>query len=281
MHDHLMRDSYGGLATRRGSHGPRANAPDPSEWHDAWRRGTEQARRRTPEVRLDVAYGPREGERFDLYLPTHRAEGLPFAAFVHGIDWQAVPRGASGFPAKAAHRCGAAFVTIGFGESSAVDLPAQAERVCRAWRFLVENARHFGLDPRRGHLIGHGYGAQLAALAAFDSASAPPASTVLLSGVYDLEPVRLAERNRQLGATPRAAAALSPIRNVRAIRSKVLVAWGEAEPDEARAQSRRFARACEVGGLDTLQRELPGRGELDSSLELTDPHSPVLATLRG
>ena len=37
----------------------------------------------------------------------------------------------------------------------------------------------------------------------------------------------------------------------------------------------------DLRGLDVRERELPGRDHLDSSLELADPHSQVLATLRS
>ncbi len=278
---HLLPGAYASLATSGAQRVREQPAPDADWWLDAWRRGTEQARRRTREVRLDISYGARESERFDLYLPTDRVGSLPFAAFVHGAGWRPVPRDAAGFAAKAVHRHGAAFIAIGFGTVPEVDLPAQAEQVRRAWRFLVDNAERFGLDPARGHLLGHGTGAHLAALAAFDAGSPAPASTILLSGIYDLEPARLAARNRQLGVGPETAARLSPVRSIHRIGSRVVVAWGEHEPDESRRQAQRFARSCAASGLEVTQGELAGRGPLASSLELADPHSEVLAPLRA
>jgi len=254
---------------------------DPSPWFDVWRRGTEQARRRTAEVRVDIAYGNRESERFDLYLPNHQPRRLPFAAFVHGGEWRRAMRADSGYPAKAIHRLGAAFVVIGFDTVPSVDLAGQVDQVRRAWRYLVENAARFGLDPTRGHLLGHASGAHLAALAAFDPQGVPPASAVLLSGVYDLEPVRVSAENEDLRLSPETAARLSPIRCISGAGPTVLVAWGAAEPVESHRQSEAFVRACKLRGLRTIHGALPGRGHFDTSLELTNPHSRVLATLRA
>ena len=258
-----------------------SRAPDTAIYLDAWREGTDLARRRTAEVRVDISYGNHESERFDLYLPVHRAKNLPFAAFVHCSEWRQVMRSAAGFPAKAIHRQGAAFVAIGFDAVPEVDLSAQVDQVRRAWRYLMANAGYFGLDASRGHLLGHGAGAHLAALAAFDPRGPPPASAVLLSGLYDLEPVRLAAAYGYLGLDPETAALLSPIRCIPGAGPAVIVAWGEREPEEVRRQSEDFARACKARGLRVVQGELPGRNHFETSLELTNPHSEVFATLRG
>lgn len=254
---------------------------DPSPWLDVWRKGTEQARRRSAEVRVDIGYGNREGERFDLYLPNHRPRQLPFAAFVHGGEWRRSMRADSGFPAKAFHRQGAAFVVIGFDPVPETDLPGQVDQVRRAWRYLVENASRFGLDPTRGHLVGHSSGAHLAALAALDPQGFPPVSAVLLSGVYDLEQVRRSAPKNYLGLDLETATRLSPIRCISRGGPTVLVAWGDGESEALRRQSQDFAHACKMRGLRTIQGELRGRSHFDTSLELADPHSQVHTTLRS
>ena len=254
--------------------------PEPSAWLEVWRKASEQARRRTPEVRMDMTYGKGPGERLDLYLPGHRPRKLPFAAFVPGVGWRGTARADSAFPARAIHHHGAALVVIGFDPLPAVDLARQVDQVGRAWRFLVNNADRLGLDAIRGHLMGHGSGAHLAALAAFDPQAPPAASAVLLSGVYDLTPGRLSRLREQLGLDLEEALRFSPMRCLSHEGPAVVVTWGDAEPEELRRQSESFARACKARGLRVIQGALPGRGHFDLSLELANPHSPVLATLR-
>ena len=135
----------------------------------------------------------------------------------------------SGFPAKAIHNQGAAFVALGFDAVPTVDLDGQVDQVRRAWRYLVDNAAHFGLDPARGHLLGHGSGAHLAALVAFDPQAPTPVTAVLLSGVYDPEPLRRCARHQHLGLAADIAARLSPIRCIPARQPRVTVVWGALE----------------------------------------------------
>ena len=71
MHHHHLSDILRGVAGLPGA------VDDDAHWHDAWRRGTEQARRRTAEVRIDLSYGRRGGESLDLYQPGHRLDRRP------------------------------------------------------------------------------------------------------------------------------------------------------------------------------------------------------------
>jgi len=255
----------------------RPQEPDPQWWLDAWRAGTEQARRRTAEVRLDISYGARESDRLDLYQPGHRVGQRPFAAFVHGGAGRWAMRDEAGFPAKAVHRRGAVFIAIGFDTAPGVALATRVDQVCRAWRYLGDNAERLGLDPARGHLLGHGPGAYLAARAAFDPRSRPPVSAVLLSGRYEAG----APWDQQPDAAAEAAAPLGAERYVRRLATAIVVAWGEREHDASCSESLSFARACRARVLDVTQGVLPGRGHLATSLELADPHSRVLASIRS
>lgn len=256
---------------------------DPAPWHESWRDGSEQARRRRGiEVRTEIAYGSRANERFDLYRPEGNTRVLPFAAFVHGGAWRRPMRADAGFPALSIVRLGFAFVAIGVDGAPEVDVAGQADQVRRAWRHLLENADRLAIDPARGHLLGHCSGAHLAALAAFDTdAPGQPVSTVLLSGIYDLEPVRLCTASEVLGLDRETSDRLSPIRMVRPGGPSMVIAWGDRELDEFRRQSQDFAAACRSRGLSVLQQELHGYNHFDTSLELANAHSPLLKPLRG
>jgi len=254
--------------------------PDPSPWFQAWREGSDRARWRTPELRADVSYGNSEHERVDLYLPNHHPRALPFAAFVHGNTWSQATRSDAGYPAPAVHGNGAVLVVVGY--DPAADLATRADQVSRAWAFLVTQGAQFGLDPARGHLLGHAGGALLAALAAFDpNAPAPPASAVLLSGVYALEPLRLSAYGERLGLDAQSAARLSPIHRISRNGPDLAVAWGDAELDAWRRQSSDFVRIARARGLRTRYAELPGRNHYDTSFELANRHSELLAALRS
>ena len=54
----------------------------------------------------------------------------------------------------------------------------------------VDNATDLGVDARRVVLVGHSVGAQLAAMCLVSQDPVPAAGAVLLSGLYELEPLR-------------------------------------------------------------------------------------------
>jgi arylformamidase len=66
-----------------------AYVPGGETWFDTWADAADQFRRLETSVgraRLNVAYGPGEREKFDLFLPAGRAKGL--VVFVHGGYWR-------------------------------------------------------------------------------------------------------------------------------------------------------------------------------------------------
>jgi len=256
---------------------------DPAPWYETWRGGSEQARRRRGiEVRTEIAYGSGKSERFDLYQPEGNTRVLPFVAFAHSVAWRGSVSADAGFPALGLVRRGFAFLAIGFDGVPNVNIAGQAEQVRRAWRYVVDNAARLRIDPNRGHLMGHSSGAHLAALTAFDpNTPCSPVSTVLLSGIYDLEPVRLSDYNQYLGLDRDAVAELSPLRRIPKTGPSLAIAWGDHERDEYRRQSQDFAAACRSRGLAVRQHELPRCNHFDTSLELANPHSPLLKAMRA
>jgi arylformamidase len=99
----------------------------------------------------------------------------------------------------------------------------------------------------RLHLVGHSSGAHLAAALCVDPRSAPMiASALLLSGVYELEPVRRSARRQYLSIDDEACASLSPLRHAARLRMPVTVAVGADESPEFRRQAHAFAQAADA-----------------------------------
>jgi len=88
-------------------------------------------------------------------------------------------------------------------------------------------------------LCGHSSGAHLAACALTRLSFVRKA--LVVSGVYDLHPVRLSARNEYVRLDERLELEYSPIRHVERIRCPMTVAWGEKECAEFYRQSQEFA----------------------------------------
>jgi arylformamidase len=224
----------------------------------------------------DVPYGPGPRHRIDLALPEAPA-GAPVHVFLHGGAWRALSRGESLFPALALVPAGAAVAAPGFDLATAVPLAEMVAQCRQAVAAVARGVAERGGDPRRIQLCGHSSGAHLAGMvAATDwSAFGLPGDTVrsvlLVSGLYDLEPVRLSYRNEMLGLDDAAARALSPLHRRPRPGLPVVVAWAEGDTDEFRRQGADLAATWARWGADVEALPIAGRNHYDVVLDLADP----------
>lgn len=175
-------------------------------------------------------YGESEVEQLDLYGPRHEK----LLVFVHGGAWKRQRRRDQAFAAEPFLRAGAGYVAIGFGLLPSITLPEMAAQVVRALDFIQSS-----FAPGRLVLVGHSSGAHLSACAL---TRLPYISAALLvSGCYDLLPVRLSARNEYVRLDERLEDEYSPIRHAARIRCPVTVAWAEKEGEDFTRQSREFA----------------------------------------
>ena len=108
------------------------------------------------------------------------------------------------------------------------------------------DASRFRIDAKRIFLLGNSSGGHLAGML-MGAGEAPLArGALLVSGIYDLEPVRLSSRNEYLQLDP--ATARSPSERMPSGGRPLIVGWGEGELDEFQRQSREFAAAWSESG---------------------------------
>jgi len=220
---------------------------------------------RSDEVRARIgepetlSYGCTPAEALDLYGP--RKEKI--VAYVHGGAWKRMGKRPNAFPAETFINAGATYVAIGFGLLPAITLTEQVAQVVRALGYLQKELR-----PKKLVLIGHSSGAHLSACAL--ARTDVPKSALLVSGVYDLLPVRLSVRNEYVRLDARLEKVYSPIRQVNRIKCPVTVAWGEKEGAEFLRQSKEFT--VKLGASSLVGR---GLNHFEFIETLADPRSPL------
>ncbi|HKA72317.1 MAG TPA: alpha/beta hydrolase, partial [Xanthobacteraceae bacterium] len=160
------------------------------------------------------------------------------------------------FAAEMFVRAGAHFAVldyIGIDEAGG-DLMVLADQVRRGLAWVARNAKTFGGDPGRVHVIGHSSGAHLAAVLlttdwrGFDLAQNVIAGAVCCSGMYDLEPVRLSKRSTYVRFTDLSEQELSPARHLDRLVAPLTLLYGSHETPEFERQSRDFAAAAKAAG---------------------------------
>ena len=141
----------------------------------------------------------------------------------------------SAFAAPEIVAAGYTYVALGFRALPAVTLEDMVSQVRRGIEWVHANL------SREIVLCGHSSGAHLSSCVLTQTDLVQRA--ILVSGIYDLAPVRLSSRNGYARIDERLEREYSPLRHVARIHCPVAVAWGEKESAEFVRQSREFAAA--------------------------------------
>lgn len=205
---------------------------------------------------LRVPYGPSAVQVMHVYR-TPRANA-PVHVFIHGGAWSITDARDYVFLAEVFTRAGVHFVVPDFASLNDIDgdLVALVAQVDSALAWVAANANSFGGNARRIHLSGHSSGAHLLAAALTGDAAASRvshkarfASALLLSGIYDLEPVALSNRNSYVRLTdPAVVDALSPLRHAGKFPCPVVVGHGSLDTPEYVRQSQAFVNELQKNG---------------------------------
>ncbi len=235
-----------------------------------------RARAATP-VQLNLQYGRGATQRLDLFVPpakTSSAEPPPLLVFIHGGYWQELSKDDSSFAATDCVAQGIAYAALDYTLAPRASV-AQIVAECRnALNWLHGNAQRLGFDSQRIVIAGSSAGAHLAAMTALPSAGVEHVrAAVLVSGIYELEPLIGTSINAALGLTSEAARELSPaLRDVSGFPPSI-VCWGEVETAEFKRQSRDFAAQLDAAGTACQVFEVPRRNHFDIILDLADPQT--------
>ena len=226
-----------------------------------------------------LSYGPRPKQKIDLFPGSPDNAGL--VVFFHGGSWSSQEKEQFHYIAESMVTDGFAYAAVGFDHVPEVTLGQQVEQAIAAIEFLARNPQ--GYSGQAIYVVGHATGAHLAAMAVTTNwpkrlgvDTCPIKGGMLISGIYDLEPVRLSKRNEYLQLAVAQAADLSPIQRVREHPCPLVIGWGADELDEFKRQSQSFADAWRRSGGRCNAFELPGSNHMDMSLELGDPDGPLL-----
>ena len=201
-----------------------------------------------------VAYGPAEIEKIDIYR-TQRADA-PTLIFIHGGVWSTGSASGHTHLAEMFIKAGAHFIAVDFSsvDDTGGDLATLVDQCRRAVAFIHRNAASFGGSADRIYLSGHSSGAHLAGcvlITEWAKQGLPPdiiKGALLLSGMYDLKPVRLSKRSTFVKFTDESEGALSAQRHLDRFRTPAILAYGTLETPEFQRQSRDFASAATAAG---------------------------------
>ncbi|MBJ3775842.1 alpha/beta hydrolase [Acuticoccus mangrovi] len=262
----------------------RNTVPDFTIYVDEYRARTDAAKA-AGTAHLDVAYGSAEMEVCDIY-PVPGEAKAPVFVYIHGGYWRAMTKDESGFMAPQFAAAGIATVALSYSLAPAVTLETIVEECRRAIAFLYREGAGYGLDPERIVVAGSSAGGHLTGVTItgdWQAGEGVPADVVKaampMSGLMDLEPIRLCHVNDWLGLDAARAAAMSPLSLIDAgpAEPPILTVVGGDETAEFRRQTHDFAAAWRDAGRSGRSMEVPGRNHFDTVLEFTKPDSDLFA----
>lgn len=198
----------------------------------------------------DIAYGPHERHRFNLFRPAG-SEPAPCLLFVHDGGFVMGDKGGPGAPfynniGAWAQQQGLVCAAMNYRLAPEVRWPAGREDVIAMLLHLSGHAAEYGIDPQRIFLMGHSAGATHVAdvVAAPAAAEDKFAGAIMSSGFYDLSiAVRDPFKPQYYGAGLEDWSPMSPLRGLLASPAPCLFALCELDMAECHDQAKALVDA--------------------------------------
>ena len=258
----------------------RARVPDHGDHIRRWAQESTRVRERLPAY-LDVPYGDHPRQMFDIFPAT--AAPAPALVYIHGGYWHMLDKSSFSFPAPTVTEAGVTFVAVGYPLAPEFGVDDIVESLRQALVWLWRNGADYGIDRDALSVAGHSAGGHLTAMMMVtdwaqrdvDIPEYLVQAGTAISGVYDLEPIRLSYLNDVLGLDEETAKRNSPIYGLATASGTLNFAVGGRESDEFRRQQVDLHGRWSVEGLPGKALELPDRDHFSILDGLVDPDSAL------
>ena len=238
-----------------------------------WEQRSAQLRAERP-CRLDLRYGEAPRNRLDFFTASER--GAATLLFIHGGYWQSRAKELFSFVAEGPLALGMNVALISYTLAPEARLDRIVGECRQALAWLVAHLAELGGDPGRLYVAGWSAGGHLTAML---MAEAAVRGALAISGIYDLEPIRLNYLNDKLRLDDAEARRNSPLLHLPARAAPLLVTVGGDELPELRRQSETYHAAWRGRGLAGAFVPLPGRHHYTAVEELARPDGVLTRAL--
>jgi arylformamidase len=216
--------------------------------------------RETLPSHLDVAFGPTLDETLDIFPSTPGApgRGAPVFVFIHGGYWRAFTSKEFSFVALGLHALGITTAVVNYSLCPKVSIDEITRQVRAAVAWVLRNIGQYGGDPLRVAVGGHSAGGHLSAMCLqsewsdeYGLPADPLAAAVLISGIYDVQPLRYSYLQPQIQLDDGVIRRNSPLFGARPCTTPTLITWGDQEPTEFARQATSMHEVSRALGNDT------------------------------
>ncbi len=225
---------------------------------------------------LDISYGESAGQMLDIFPA--KASKAPVFVFIHGGYFRALDKSQYRYIALRMAKAGHVTVLVNYNLAPKVPVSEIIRQILASFQWIRENIHRWNGDPGRIVLCGHSVGAFLAAkiLQQDWPGGSGIQKAVLLSGLYDLGPMKRSYLNKDLLLTDKDVDNLSPQFGTLAERPDLLIAAGGNETDEFIGQSEKYSAKLDAEGVQNELAILPGINHYSMSRLLAGRRNPVI-----
>ena len=220
------------------------------------------------EKELDVPYG-RDRAKMDFFCPKQREEKLPVVMFIHGGMWQEGSKGMHNFISNSLVDAGIISAIVGYNLAPEASMDEMVDEIQAAVKFVAKK-----FPESKVFLCGHSAGAHLSAMVTLRR-SLDIHGIILISGIYDLNPVVYTYANDALKLDENSASRNSPLLILKQSPPitfcPVLIAVEEYGSPEFIRQSKEFAEVLKSRDVPYTYLEVPGMDHFDIIEEIFNP----------
>jgi arylformamidase len=256
----------------------RAMVPNHAEIIARWHRDA-ASYRATHGGELDIVYGARPRNRFDLFPGAEGGGRGPVIVYIHGGYWRSFDKSAFSHVAGPANRAGLDVAVPGYTLCPEVTVAHIIDELRQFCLFLGQSL------GRRLVVTGHSAGGHLAAAMAatdwqlYGGRADLVQACLSVSGLFDLRPLMATSYNEDLRLSASDALSVSPLFWPIPARMPFDSWVGAKESFEFRRQARSLAAAWAGVGLPCRYQEVPGHDHFSIGDLLSQADSPMTQRL--
>ncbi len=241
---------------------------------------TEESRlaRHRLRAELDIPYGPTRDETLDIFPAAER--NAPVFVFIHGGYWRMLSSKEFSCVALGLNQLGITTVVVNYALTPKVSIDEISRQARAAVAWVLRRIERHGGDPTRVVVGGHSAGGHLTAMCVQTSWAEeyglpqdPLRGAVMVSGLFDLRPLRYSNMQPQLQLDDGVIQRNSPLFHLRPTPTPALVTWGGVEPNEFRRQSERYLQGWKDIGNRAKMWAQPEANHFTAIYGFEDPKS--------
>jgi arylformamidase len=212
----------------------RLHVPDYSDYFERWERLSRHTKKENTIIE-NIFFGDRPEECLDIFPA--KGSSARTIVFIHGGYWHLLDKKMFYFLAPTFLKYNITTVFTNYPLAPAVSMDMIVSSCSKAILWLHDNIIRFNGNPLQMYVMGHSAGGHLASMLMVDDDTNFLKGVISLSGLFRLEPIVLSYINDTLHMDIDMAKRNSPVNLEPVNACPLLLAKGENETDEFKAQS--------------------------------------------